>query len=184
MNQNNLTQEVPETEATGPVADIYADIRRTQQLPLVNLIWRHLATRPAALEWAWTIARPLYASGLARHAAERLSDEATLPDLPPVPLEATTALGLTSEDRDAIDLILRAYNRGNGPNLIALSAVLVSPEAIASSEAAPLPDSAPVKLIEELPPLLALAQLPPDLQLGAHLPRRDPGPQGDRRPGV
>ncbi len=47
---------VIETEATGETARIFADIRETLGSPVVNLIWRHLATVEGGLEWAWTAA--------------------------------------------------------------------------------------------------------------------------------
>ena len=63
---------VIETEATGETARIFADIRETLGSPVVNLIWRHLATVEGGLEWAWTAARPIYASRQAQSAAARL----------------------------------------------------------------------------------------------------------------
>lgn len=160
MSEYNLMHEVPERDATGSVAAVYDDIR--QHLPIVNLIWRHLATRPAALDWAWSTARPLYASGLAQQGAERLGDALTLPELPLVPAAATRALGLSGEDRSSIEAMLRAYNRGNGLNLIALSAVLVPQEAAGSAASSPAPESSPADADEELPVLPSLDELPED----------------------
>jgi hypothetical protein len=48
------------SEATGKVAEIYADIRQVLGTSIVNLIWRNLATIPGALEWTWSAAKPLY----------------------------------------------------------------------------------------------------------------------------
>src|SRR6516164_587390 len=45
---------VPEEKATGKVAAIYADIRRTKNLPAVPNFWRVLATNPDHLELVWT----------------------------------------------------------------------------------------------------------------------------------
>jgi AhpD family alkylhydroperoxidase len=45
---------VPEDAATGKVAAIYADIRRTKNLPAVPNFWRVLATNPDHLELVWT----------------------------------------------------------------------------------------------------------------------------------
>ncbi len=44
---------VTEAEATGETATIYADIRQVYRVSVVNLVWRHLATFPGALPWAW-----------------------------------------------------------------------------------------------------------------------------------
>lgn len=45
---------VPEDGATGKVADIYADIKRTKGIPAVPNFWRVLATNPDHLEMVWT----------------------------------------------------------------------------------------------------------------------------------
>jgi AhpD family alkylhydroperoxidase len=45
---------VPETSATGKVAAIYADIKRTKKLDFVPNMWRVLATNPDHLELVWT----------------------------------------------------------------------------------------------------------------------------------
>ena len=45
---------ISESEATGLIAQIYADIRSVNRVSAVNLIWRHLATIPGALPWVWT----------------------------------------------------------------------------------------------------------------------------------
>ena len=49
-----------ESDATGKVTEIYADIRQVLGTSIVNLIWRNLATIPGALEWTWIAAKPLY----------------------------------------------------------------------------------------------------------------------------
>ncbi len=45
---------VSEVEATGKVAEIYADIRKTKGLAAVPNFWRVLATNPDHLEIVWT----------------------------------------------------------------------------------------------------------------------------------
>jgi len=45
---------VPEETATGKVAEIYADIRRTKGIAAVPNFWRVLATNPDHLELVWT----------------------------------------------------------------------------------------------------------------------------------
>lgn len=47
-------QPVDEEDATGKVAEIYADIRATKQIDFVPNFWRVLATNPAQLETVWT----------------------------------------------------------------------------------------------------------------------------------
>ena len=45
---------VAEDQATGKVAAIYEDIRRTKNIPFVPNMWRVLATNPDHLELVWT----------------------------------------------------------------------------------------------------------------------------------
>ena len=51
---------IPEAEATGDTAALFADIRATLGLPVVNLVWRHLATIPGGLPWTWDQVKPFY----------------------------------------------------------------------------------------------------------------------------
>ena len=46
---------VVESEATGRVAEIFADIRRTKQIDFVPALWRTLATNPVELDLVWTM---------------------------------------------------------------------------------------------------------------------------------
>jgi AhpD family alkylhydroperoxidase len=45
---------VSETAATGKVAEIFADIKRTKNIDFVPNFWRTLATNPDHLELVWT----------------------------------------------------------------------------------------------------------------------------------
>jgi AhpD family alkylhydroperoxidase len=47
-------QPVSEAEATGRVAEVFDDIRRTKNLDFVPNFWRTLATNPTQLEMVWT----------------------------------------------------------------------------------------------------------------------------------
>ncbi|MBT6272695.1 MAG: hypothetical protein HOI95_01015 [Chromatiales bacterium] len=125
--------EISEQDATGNVASIYADIRTTMAMPLVNLIWRHLATRPPALEWAWQAARPLYAGGLASASANALCSEITLPATNIIPQSVTRCAEVSDQTREIILDLLDMYNRGNSLNLIALSTLVTRSDSIADS---------------------------------------------------
>jgi AhpD family alkylhydroperoxidase len=48
-------QPVSEGEASGKVAEIFDDIRRTKNLDFVPNFWRTLATNPAQLEQVWSM---------------------------------------------------------------------------------------------------------------------------------
>ncbi|MCB1743169.1 MAG: hypothetical protein KDK91_22525 [Gammaproteobacteria bacterium] len=118
-----MLQEISEQSASDEIAAIYADIREVQGLPIVNLIWRHLACTPGALALAWQHARPLYASGQAERHAAWLYGQLTLPPLVEAPASVFTLLGLSETDRRDIAAVLDTYNRGNGLNLMALTCV-------------------------------------------------------------
>ena len=45
---------VDESEATGKVADVFADIKRTKRIDFVPNFWRALATNPDHLELVWS----------------------------------------------------------------------------------------------------------------------------------
>jgi AhpD family alkylhydroperoxidase len=45
---------VEESEATGVVAAVFDDIKRTKKIDFVPNLWRALATHPAHLEMIWT----------------------------------------------------------------------------------------------------------------------------------
>jgi AhpD family alkylhydroperoxidase len=48
-----------EQEATGRVAEIYADIKRTKNIDFVPALWRTLATNPTELDLVWTSLKTL-----------------------------------------------------------------------------------------------------------------------------
>lgn len=50
---------VAEQDATGKVAQIYADIRQTKGIDFVPAFWRTLATNPTQLELVWTTLKRL-----------------------------------------------------------------------------------------------------------------------------
>ena len=52
--------EVAGADARDGVAATYADIRATLGLPVVNLVYRHLAAEPGRLEALWADVRGAY----------------------------------------------------------------------------------------------------------------------------
>jgi hypothetical protein len=61
-----LLAELAERDATGEKGAIYSEIRRLGGVPMVALIFRHLATLPGTLEWAWGVVGPSWRAGLVR----------------------------------------------------------------------------------------------------------------------
>ena len=156
---------LPETEATGTAAALYADIRNVLGVPVVNLIWRRLAYFPGGLEWAWSAVRPLYAGGLADAAAAGIRERTPLPDLPPWPRDMLPAMGLGEEESRAILRVLASYDRGNRLNLAALGALLQALEGAAAGGSAPAAGGGARAVVEgELPPIPSMESLTPEVR--------------------
>jgi len=105
---------VAEASATGETAGLFADIRATVGVRVVNLVWRHLATIDGALPWAWAAVKPLYLQGM--------------PDRAAVDFRATmTVLQLASlkgAQPASVDDVLASYDHSNTINLFALGALV------------------------------------------------------------
>ncbi|NQW10668.1 MAG: hypothetical protein HQ481_12405 [Alphaproteobacteria bacterium] len=149
---------IPEHDATGAVAAVYADIKATLGVPVVNLIWRHLATIDGGLAWAWGAAKPLYAMGAASVAVARLTERLTPPAFAPLAPGSLAAVGVPAGDIPVIQAMIAGYNRGNGLNLVALTA-LVSPVGAPAPAGAPPPAPTPGPA---LPPILSEGDVTPE----------------------
>lgn len=105
---------VAEATATGETADLFADIRTTVGVRVVNLVWRHLATIDGALPWAWAAVKPLYLLGMADAAAIEFRARMALPHLG----------SLAGEQPASVDAVLASYDHSNTINLLALGALV------------------------------------------------------------
>src|SRR6516165_15004 len=110
---------IPEEDASGDIATLYADLRATLGVPFVNLIWRHLATIQGGLEWAWTLVKPLYVSGELVSRAAETSALVRLPSLAP-PDFVWDGAAILRADRQVIVRLIDSYNHANGVNFLAL----------------------------------------------------------------
>lgn len=115
---------VSEAEASGEIADIYADIRDTLGMSFVNLIWRNLATIPGGLRWVWQTMKPLYHHGGIYGEAEALRDAQELPMVPRLTGSTLRAVGVDDGNQASIYAILDGYDRGNPLNIIAFCALM------------------------------------------------------------
>ena len=106
---------VAEAAATGRTADLFADIRATVGVRVVNLVWRHLATMDGALPWAWAAVKPLYVEGIVDAAVGRFRQTMIVPSL------ASLAAGL---EPAGVDAVLASYDHSNTINLFALGALV------------------------------------------------------------
>src|SRR5262247_1284245 len=97
-----MLAELQERDATGPIAVIYAEIRRLWAVPYVSSMQRHLAARPGWLEWVWAAVRPACASGRAQLAAWGVADQRDLPRLHPILREALRVWDVDAEAERAI----------------------------------------------------------------------------------
>jgi hypothetical protein len=111
---------IPEEDASGDIATLYADLRATLGVPFVNLIWRHLATIPGGLAWAWTLVKPLYVSGQLDSRAAETSALVRLPSLAPLPDFVWDGAAILRADRQVIVRLIDSYNHANGVNFLAL----------------------------------------------------------------
>ena len=104
---------ITEAAATGEIADLFADIRATVGVRVVNLVWRHLATMDGALPWAWAAVKPLYLAGLPDAAMAAFRRTMDIPKL----------ASLAGEEPASVDAVLASYDHSNTINLFALGAL-------------------------------------------------------------
>ena len=157
--------EILPADAGPDIAALYADIQAVSGVPVVNLIWRHMAALPGVLAWAWGAVRPLVASTELRVARERVARAATLPGLPATGRAAWAAAGVSASSRPQLAALLDDYVRGNCTNIVALTALRLrleghgGPVAILTPAPAPppAPPLPPLPRIEALDPALARA---------------------------
>ena len=123
MTNFGASTEVSEESASGLTREIYQDMRRCFDAPIVNLIYRRIAADPATLGWVWGTLRPIIVSGeLERRAAELLG---ALDQSEPSPISADQlrSVGIDDESLSTIRRVLDTYNRTNPMNLIAAKMV-------------------------------------------------------------
>jgi hypothetical protein len=105
---------IAESAATGETAELFADIRTTIGVRVVNLVWRHLATIDGALPWAWQAVKPLYRQGIADRAVVDFRREMILPSIG----------SLAGPEPASVDAVLASYDHSNTVNLFALGALV------------------------------------------------------------
>jgi hypothetical protein len=117
--------ELPEADAKGRLADIYAELRSMVGVPVVALIFRHLATHPGLLEHIWSSVRPVMRSGMFQETAARVARDNSPTDLiPPIHVHARQAIGFTGDQSSSVINAIDAYNRANAVNLLVMLTLL------------------------------------------------------------
>ena len=155
---------VVEKEASGSIALIFGDIRKTLKVDVVNLIWRHLATTPDALEWVWNTVKPLYKTFGPLH-ADQIRGELPLPVVPAFSRDTLLSAGLDDEAIANVRLILDSYHHTNAPALAILSGFLARLEggSAISTRFEQRAESAGSSSAAKLPPLIPIAEMPVSL---------------------
>ena len=156
---------ITEAAATGETALIFADLRATLGVGVVNLIWRHIATFPGALPWAWATVKPVYVSGRVAMEAQRLKAGLSMPGLPAWPRTVLRCAGIDAAGEASIRRILASYNRSNAMNLVALSALVRRIDGAPTDTRiapAPLEQSQEAAIDGALPKLLTLDEVAAD----------------------
>jgi hypothetical protein len=114
--------EIKEEDAADRIAALYDDLRAVIGVPIVNLIFRHMATVSGCLDWTWETLRPLYISGEIPKAADTLTADI----LPGHMADLTKPIALAQlneEDIGAIDQVLNSYGRANPMNAVGLQVI-------------------------------------------------------------
>ena len=160
--------EVAENEAAGAVREIYAAIRRSTAAPLVPLIYRHLATFPDGLEWAWRIIGPFMDSGEMPARAERLREVVPAASSDLFGAGAFHRAGLDEEALQGIASVLDTYNRINPINIVAVTVLCGALAEPRPGGGSPVRAGAPPKSprfaqLASLPPMADVAALGPEL---------------------
>jgi hypothetical protein len=169
--QSDPVPAITEQAATGAAAEIFADIRITLNVEVVNLVWRHLATMPGALEWVWASLKPLYL-GSAVTRAEYVRRNLTLPHVPALSHDALSAAGIDAAALSSIRVILDSYQHTNALALVCFSAFLARFDRAEPTRAVvpPVGDESsyvpPNRVV--LPRLIPIAEMPPPLARLVH----------------
>ena len=112
---------ISEDQATGKTAEIFLDIKKTMQIPLITSIWRGLAGMNNSLEDVWILTKPIYLSGTPELALNHMLNSISFP----IPTKFNSEI-FNEKDLKHIKEIIKVYTKSNGMNLMALSAFIKS----------------------------------------------------------
>ena len=155
--------ELPESHSTGRTREIYEEMKYLGGVPMVALIFRHLATLPGGIEWVWEAIGPAWRAGRLQEAAWRIAREAPMEPIAAIPREALGPLGVDAAGLREIRTVCEAYNRANPENMLTvlcLARMLGGAKASRGIEArAWTPPPAPGPLA----PMADVASMPPEV---------------------
>lgn len=113
-----MLAELSEAKATGEIANIFAEVRTLFGVPYVSAIYRHLATTPGLLAWAWGSAAPAFRDGSAQEASWRLAADLPVAPLAPIPREALRVLGVDAAAEAAVRATCEGFVRVAPANMM------------------------------------------------------------------
>ncbi len=110
--------ELPESHSTGRTREIYEEMKYLGGVPMVALIFRHLATLPSGIEWVWDAIGPAWKTGRLQEEAWRIARQAPMEPIAAIPREALAALDVDAAGLREIRTVCEAYNRANPQNML------------------------------------------------------------------
>lgn len=116
--QATVMEELPESDATGHIAEIYEEVRHYCGVPYVSSMQRYLATMPGCLEWVWAALRPAMVNGAVQEAAWACVNSLSLTPLAPVSRPALRLFGVDAEAEGAIRAACDTFVRVSPINMI------------------------------------------------------------------
>jgi hypothetical protein len=156
-----MAREIGEDEATGEIAEIFAELRTLCAVPYVSAIHRYLAGKPGFLEWAWAAVAPAFRSGAAQEAGWRAAAGLALAPLDPIPPAALRVWGVDdtalATARDAAEGFIRVAP----VNMIFAGVVKALLEGRAPGGATPAPRWSPPALLPPPPAMVDLGKIDP-----------------------
>lgn len=163
-----VLSETSETDAPSQIRAIYEEIRELCGVPMVALIFRHLAAHPSVLEEIWEAIRPLFRNGQIQETAWQVA-RSTAPSglLPPVGANARVVLGLIGEDLVKVRNTLEAYNRANPVNQLAMLSLIarLGNDTPAIAQPAPRDWKPPKAIPGPLPQMISPDAMVPSIRL-------------------
>lgn len=163
-SQQTTMAELSETDVSGELARIYEEIRVTCGVPYVSSLQRHVATMPGCLEYAWAVCRPAFLDGTIPETAWRRVKMIDVAPFPRLSAEALRLLGVDADGIAAIRNICSNFVRVSPINLLFAGIVerLIG-GAAPGGGGAPRADWTPPAMLQPMPGMVDVADLPADL---------------------
>jgi len=115
-----LLKEQAESDASPQSLAVYAQLRKLCGISTVPLFYRHLATIPGALEWAWTALGPGLRTGILQKSAWEITRSVKFENVTRLSNQTLNSLGITTGDLVDLHKVLTAYDRSNPVTLLGL----------------------------------------------------------------